>query len=71
MRNIVNISLPPEMVKMIKNEVKTGEYASVSEFIRHLLRMWKNHQLIQTLAEGEKAFREGKAKELKSLKDLR
>lgn len=71
MRNIVNISLPPEMVKMIKKEVKTGDYASVSEFIRHLIRLWKTNKLAQDLEEGRKAFESSKGKELKSLKDLR
>ncbi len=40
MRNIVNISVPAEMAKDIKREVKAGKFASTSEFMRHLIRMW-------------------------------
>jgi len=39
MRNIVNISLPREMVVDIKRGVKAGKFASTSEFMRHLIRL--------------------------------
>lgn len=71
MRQIINISLPAEVVKMIKEEVKTGGYASTSEFFRHLLRLWNSHKLLKELEEAEKEFKAGKGKILKSLKDLR
>lgn len=71
MRQIINISLPENLAKMIKEEVKNGGYASVSEFFRHLLRLWNTQKLAQELKEGKKVFESGKGKVLKSLKDLR
>ncbi len=71
MRQIVNISLPEETVKMIKAEVKAGGYASISEFMRHLIRLWNTKKLLNDIKAAEKEFAEGKGKVLRSLKDLR
>jgi len=71
MRNILNISLPKEMVKQIKNEVKTGKFASTSEFMRHLIRMWNTEKLAQDVEQSRAEIAAGKGKILKSLKDLR
>ena len=71
MRNIVNISLPNSMVKIIKKDVKDGGYASTSEFIRHLIRLWNTKQLGKELSESKKQLEAGKGIELKSLKNLR
>ena len=68
MRSIINISLPPEMVRDVKKEVKAGKFASVSEYFRHLLR---SNELARELEEAEKEFQAGKGKVLRSLKDLR
>ena len=69
MRNVINISLPPELTKRVQREVKTGNYASVSEFFRHLLR---THELAEELKKARGDFDRGKNwKVLKSLKDLR
>lgn len=70
MRQIVNISLPGETVKMIKQEVKDGGYASVSEFMRHLIRLWKTDKLMGEIRQSESEFAAGKGKELKSLNDI-
>ncbi|MAF20676.1 MAG: hypothetical protein CMI55_03275 [Parcubacteria group bacterium] len=72
MRNIVNISLPAEMVKMIKQEVKKNKYVSVSEFFRALLRNYEEEgKLLAELEAIDKEFDTGKGKILNSLKDLR
>lgn len=71
MRDVVNISLPSDMVRMVKDEVKFGQYVSVSEFFRHLLRSWNTNKLAQELKNDRLAFAAGKGKVLKSLKDLR
>ncbi|MEK7536824.1 MAG: ribbon-helix-helix domain-containing protein [Patescibacteria group bacterium] len=68
MRNIINISLPQELTKIVKKEVRVGNYASVSEFFRHLLR---THELAQELEKSRREFEAGKGKTLRSLKDLR
>ena len=71
MRNIINISLPDTMVKTVKKEVKKGEFASTSEFFRHLIRLWNTRKLAQELNNDKKEFEAGKGKILKSLKELR
>ncbi|KKW11506.1 MAG: CopG/Arc/MetJ DNA-binding domain-containing transcriptional regulator [Parcubacteria group bacterium GW2011_GWA2_49_9] len=71
MRNILNISLPKEMVVDIKRGVKAGKFASTSEFMRHLIRVWNTQKLAEELKAEREQFRKGNYKVLKSLKDLR
>lgn len=71
MREIINISLPAQMAKNVKNAVKTGDYASTSEFFRHLVRSWQEEKLASELYESKKEIAGGKGKTLRSLKDLR
>ena len=71
MRNIVNISMPADMVKIAKKEVSSGNFATTSEFFRHLLRLWNTHQLAEDLKADRKVFKAGKGKPLRSLRDLR
>jgi len=72
MRNIINISLPAEMVKIVKQEVKRGKYASVSEFFRTLLRDYEEEsKLLAELEAIDREFEAGKSKVLHSLRDLR
>jgi len=71
MRNIINISLPVEMVKIVKREVKKGKYASVSEFFRALLREHEKNKLLTEIEESHREFKAGKGKVLHSFRDLR
>jgi len=71
MRQVINLSLPPEMSSVVTKEVKTGKYSSTSEFFRSLLRAWMEEKLLIELKESQKEIREGKGKVLRSLKDLR
>ncbi len=71
MRSILNISLPKKMKQKIKKEVKKGNFASVSEFLRHLIRQWERGQLEKELNQEREKFENGKGKTLKSLKELR
>ena len=71
MHEVINISLPSPMAKTVKTAVKTGDYASTSEFFRHLLRLWNTYKLAEELKKDRKQFMAGKGKVLKSLKDLR
>ncbi len=68
MRNIINISLPAEMAKEIKKKVKEGNFASTSEFMRHIIRLYNTEKLARELEYDRK---NAKWKTLKSLKDLR
>lgn len=70
MRQIINISLPDTLVKEVKREVKTGGYASTSEFIRDALRAWKRQKLAEELHRDRKEFEAGKGQEIKSLANL-
>ena len=67
MRNIINISLPKEMAKMVEKEVRRGSFASTSEYIRYLIRM---NELASDIEQSRKEFAEGNGKLLRSLKDL-
>lgn len=71
MREIINISLPPVMAKKVKSAVKKGNYSSVSEFFRELLRDWQAGILLRDVGESRYQIAAGKDKTLKSLKDLR
>jgi len=71
MRRIVNISLPPKLNKIVDENLKSGEYASKSEFFRHLLRIWTEGMLLKELDESRKEIAASRGMVLKSLKNLR
>jgi len=71
MRAVINISLPQQMVQTINESVKSGRFASKSEFFRHLIREWQDNKLLRELNQSRNEIQMGKAKVLKSLKDLR
>lgn len=71
MRSIINISVPTVVKKEIEIAVKKGGYATKSEFIRDLMRLWKEQQLLESLRESKAEIFAGKGKVLRSLKSLR
>lgn len=71
MRNVINISLPAPLTNIVDSEIKSGQFASRSEFIRHLLRLWSENKLYSELEQSRKELAGGRGKVLKSLKDLR
>jgi len=71
MRNIINISLPEELSKVVEKAMRKGKFASKSEFFRNLIRLWEEGKLFSDLQESEKEFAAGKSKKLRSLVDLR
>ncbi len=71
MRSIMNISLPVSLADEVKTAVSEGGYASVSEFIRMLVRDWKRTKAINDVLESEEELKQGKGKVLHSLKELR
>lgn len=71
MRQILNISLPPDMMKLVKQKTKEGQFASYSEYMRHLIRLENTEKFRRDIEESQKEFAAGKGKLLKSLKDLR
>jgi Arc/MetJ-type ribon-helix-helix transcriptional regulator len=70
MRNVVNISLPGELVKAVEQGVKSQHFASKSEFFRYLIRDWMASQLADELKQGEREHKAGKSKKLTSVKSL-
>lgn len=73
MRNVVNISLPDDMVAFINREVKENNFMSTSEFFRKLIRDYKDGKLLNELNDSRKELldEEYKHKDIKSLKDIR
>lgn len=71
MRNIVNLSLPQKMAKVVEENVRKGHFSSKSEFFRMLLRLWMEGKLAEELEESRKELRGGKGKLLKSFKNFR
>jgi len=67
----MNISLPASLAEEVRTEVSEGGYASVSEFIRKLVRDWQEDRLLKQIKESEEEIRSGKGIHLKSLRDLR
>ena len=68
---MINISLPEQMVEAVETGVKSGNFATKSEFFRSLIRLWMEGKLMVELEESRKELRQGKGKVLRSLKDLR
>ena len=54
----------------MEKEVKKGKFATKSEFVRHMIRLWNTRKLAEELKEAQKDFEAGKFKKLRSLKDL-
>jgi Arc/MetJ-type ribon-helix-helix transcriptional regulator len=71
MRAIINISVPQEVKKEMETAVKQGGFATKSEFVRDLMRLWRQEQILKELRQSQQEFARGKGKLLKSLKDLR
>jgi antitoxin ParD1/3/4 len=43
----MSIALTPEMADMVREAVKTGDYASTSEVVREALRDWKQRRSLR------------------------
>ena len=59
MRKVVSISLPEKMVKGIKIIMEEEGFATFSEFIRHLIRLWHEEKLYQDVMESEREITRG------------
>ena len=72
MRTVLNISLPKELAASVRQSVKRGKFATTSEFIRHVIRLWNTHELARELHRRDKDIESGKVKPilLHSLADL-
>ena len=50
----MNISVSPEQAAAINGEVRSGHYTSASEFIRELIREWKERRTAADALEFER-----------------
>jgi metal-responsive CopG/Arc/MetJ family transcriptional regulator len=73
MRTVTTISLPSAVAKEVKREATEQGFASTSEFMRHVLRTYKNEKLFVGLKKQQASYRKNPKsfKILHSLKDLR
>lgn len=71
MRTIINISVPASVKEEVEYEVKSGGYASVSEFFRALIRERKENILARDIEQSRYDFKAEKGRVLHSLKELR
>ncbi len=73
MRTITTISLPAAVAREVKKEAKEQGFASTSEFMRHVLRSYKNEKLFGSLRKQQEQYHKNPRsfKVLRSLKDLR
>lgn len=52
----ISITMPPEMMRLIRESVEAGEFASTSEAMRDAVRVWQRQRLED--AERLQAIRE-------------
>jgi antitoxin ParD1/3/4 len=59
----LNVSLPPELEKRVRQHVESGRYSSASEVIREALRLFEAYQGVQaaTLASLKSDIAQGLA----------
>lgn len=57
----ITVSLTPEMAEMVRDAVKSGEFASTSEVVRDAMREWKERRDLfgYTLEELRALIQEG------------
>ena len=67
----MTISVPETMRREIEREVKTGGYASVSEFFRTVMREREEYAILHDVEESRHEARSGQARVLRSLRELR
>lgn len=41
----IRITMPPEMMRLIRESVKAGEFASINETMRDAVRVWQRQRL--------------------------
>ena len=71
MRQVINISLPGELVREVERIIKKGKYSTKSEFLRELIReRIAEEKLLARIEKSRTEIRAGKGKVLHSLSDL-
>ncbi|MCX6737368.1 MAG: ribbon-helix-helix domain-containing protein [Candidatus Parcubacteria bacterium] len=70
-RKVMSISVTPEIAKRIDGILSEGQYLSKSELFRDMLRSWEDSKIRFQVENSRKEIIKGKARILKSLKDLK
>jgi antitoxin ParD1/3/4 len=57
----ISVALPTDMLELVKNAVKSGDYATTSEVIREALREWKGRRETreEAISELRRLWQEG------------
>lgn len=63
----MNISLPPEMMEEVKKRAKAGKYSTLSEYVRHLIRLENTERMAREIDEERAKIKSGKLKLLTKL----
>lgn len=71
MRDIVTLSLPKQLNREIEKEVKSGRFASKSEFVRYLIRFWQEEKLAKEIDRAERDIAAGRIRKIESLKEIK
>jgi len=74
MRKVLSISITEDMEKKVKQKTKKGGFASVSDYIKHLLlvdeSLISEEELLEDVRVAEEDYKKGRVVTAKSLKDL-
>ncbi|MEA3398484.1 MAG: hypothetical protein U9R06_01940 [Patescibacteria group bacterium] len=74
MREILTLSLPAQAKNLIKKRAKNKGFASVSGYIKYLIKLdddlISEEELMNSVREARRGYKQGNLKQLKSLKDL-
>ena len=74
MRQVLSLSLPQGVLKEVKTLVKKRGYLSISGYMQNLIEMDKDviseQELLASIKQAEKEYKEGKTITAKSMADL-
>jgi len=71
MRNVVSVSLPDNLLEDLRLQARKDKFPSVSEYVRHLIRLHNTEKLYKELGESRKEILAGEGIEWTGpLKDL-
>jgi Arc/MetJ-type ribon-helix-helix transcriptional regulator len=63
----MNISLPADMLGIVKKRAEEAHFATLSEYIRHLIRLENTEKLAKELHQEKQYIESGKSKLSKKL----
>ena len=70
MRGILNLSMPIQMIQDLKAEAKAEGFATLSEYIRHIIREWKKMRYANEMQNRLEDMKNGKGIAAKSAREL-